>query len=154
MLGSTIDRNRRNITTQWPEAVGGRPRHHVSLDGLVADLRRTSMDPAATPSLRRTAVERLALLAGQQYDDGRPVVPVADPATWWSLAPICPTQPKGLNTTRLMPFNYRVSSLWGCESPTKTARARFVPSPRTKSLNRYGAFSGAKAAPQLCSARR
>lgn len=69
-----------------PEAIAGRPRHHVSLDGLVADLRRTAMDPEASPALRRAAVERIALLAGQQHDDGRPLVPLADPARWWSLA--------------------------------------------------------------------
>ena len=63
----------------------GRPRHHVSLDGLVADLRRTATDPAARPALREAAIERLALLAAQRDDDGHPLVPLADPRRWWGV---------------------------------------------------------------------
>jgi superfamily I DNA/RNA helicase/RecB family exonuclease len=67
-----------------PEA--GRPRDHVSLDGLVAELRRAAADPATPPSLRQAAVERLAVLAAERDAEGRPLVPLADPATWWGLA--------------------------------------------------------------------
>ena len=66
--------------------VSGRPRHQVSLDGLVAELRHVSLDPAASATLRRAAVERLAVLAAQRDPDGEPLVPLADPATWWGLA--------------------------------------------------------------------
>jgi superfamily I DNA/RNA helicase/RecB family exonuclease len=66
--------------------VSGRPRHQVSLDGLVAELRHVSLDPAASVTLRRAAVERLAVLAAQRDPDGEPLVPLADPATWWGLA--------------------------------------------------------------------
>ena len=69
------------------ERVTGRPPHPVSLDGLVAELRATAMDPRATPSLRAAAVERIALLAAQRADDGKPVVPLADPASWWGVLP-------------------------------------------------------------------
>ncbi len=71
-----------------PEAcasVAGRPRHHVSLTGLVAELRAVAMDPAASPALRRAAQERLALMAAERDDDGEPLVPLADPSTWWGI---------------------------------------------------------------------
>jgi superfamily I DNA/RNA helicase/RecB family exonuclease len=66
-------------------AVADRPRHPVSLDGLVAELRRTAMDPAASAALRKAAVERLAVLAAQVDADGRPLASLADPSTWWGL---------------------------------------------------------------------
>jgi superfamily I DNA/RNA helicase/RecB family exonuclease len=66
--------------------VSGRPRHHVTLDGLVAELRLVATDPSATATLRQAAVERLAVLAAQRGDDGDRLVPLADPATWWGLA--------------------------------------------------------------------
>jgi RecB family exonuclease len=71
-----------------PEAVArsGRPRHHVSLDGLVAELRRAAADPTTSEALRQAAVERLAVLASQRAADGRPLVPLADPSRWWGLA--------------------------------------------------------------------
>ncbi len=67
-------------------AAAGRPRHPVSLDGLVAELRRTALDPAVSAALRQAAVERLAVLAAQVDADDRPLVPLADPRTWWGLA--------------------------------------------------------------------
>ena len=60
--------------------VSGRPRHQVSLDGLVAELRLVATDPQASPTLRQAAVERLAVLAAQRDADGEPLVPLADPA--------------------------------------------------------------------------
>ncbi|MBZ5734169.1 ATP-dependent helicase [Nocardioides sp. TRM66260-LWL] len=56
-------------------AVVGRPRRPLSLDGLVAELRRTLTDPESPEPLRAAAARRLARLA--------PAVPAADPATWW-----------------------------------------------------------------------
>jgi RecB family exonuclease len=67
-------------------AVSGRPRHPVSLDGLVAELRTVAMDPASSDALRDAAVERLAVLAAQLDPDGEPLVPLADPSRWWGLA--------------------------------------------------------------------
>lgn len=57
------------------EHVVGRPRRPLSLDGLVAELRRTLADPDVEEPLREAAARRLARLA--------PQVPQADPATWW-----------------------------------------------------------------------
>ena len=62
--------------------VAGRPRRPLSLAGLVADLRRAVTDPKTTPGLRDAAARRLAGLA-QETVAGRPLVPAADPASWW-----------------------------------------------------------------------
>ncbi len=60
----------------------GRPRRPLSLAGLVGDLRRTVTDPDQPEALRRAAARRLARLAAEDVR-GRPLVPQADPATWW-----------------------------------------------------------------------
>lgn len=60
----------------------GRPPRPLSLGGLVAELRRTCADPEAGPALREAAARRLAALAAEEVD-GRPLVPTADPSTWW-----------------------------------------------------------------------
>ena len=60
----------------------GRPPRPLSLDGLVADLRRTAADASVPEPLRLAAARRLARLA-TEHVNGRPVVPAADPATWW-----------------------------------------------------------------------
>jgi superfamily I DNA/RNA helicase/RecB family exonuclease len=70
--------------------VSGRPASALSLDGLVAELRGVAADPAADQTLRAAAVERLAVLAAAHTDDGRPLVPLADPATWWGLRELTP----------------------------------------------------------------
>lgn len=62
--------------------VVGRPRRPLSLDGLVADLRRTAADPDTAPALRAAAVARIARLAVEESGD-RPLVPGADPGSWW-----------------------------------------------------------------------
>jgi RecB family exonuclease len=49
---------------------------------LVADLRRTLVDPDAQPALRDAAARRLARLAHESSGD-RALVPAADPASWW-----------------------------------------------------------------------
>lgn len=64
------------------EEVQGRPPRTLSLGGLVSELRRTAADPGATPALREAAAKRLARLAAETTGD-RPLVPLADPATWW-----------------------------------------------------------------------
>ena len=65
-----------------PRAVQGRPARPLSLDGLVAELRRTAADPETAPALRAAAVRRLARLA-RELHSGAPLAPAADPATWW-----------------------------------------------------------------------
>lgn len=60
----------------------GRPRRPLSLHGIVAELRRTVSDPDASPQLQRAAGRRLARLM-TLHDDYGPLVPAADPATWW-----------------------------------------------------------------------
>ncbi|WP_249666114.1 ATP-dependent helicase [Nocardioides faecalis] len=63
-------------------AVSGRPPRPLSLPGLVAELRRTVADPEAPEPLRQAAATRLARLAAERAGR-RPLVPAADPATWW-----------------------------------------------------------------------
>ncbi len=60
----------------------GRPVRPLSMAGLVAELRRTVADPAQPDGLRTAAAHRLARLAGERVGE-RPLVPQADPATWW-----------------------------------------------------------------------
>lgn len=64
------------------EHVVGRPPRPLSLDGLVAELRRTVADPATEQPLRAAAARRLARLA-QERVGRRALAPAADPATWW-----------------------------------------------------------------------
>ncbi|MET7799103.1 ATP-dependent DNA helicase [Streptomyces decoyicus] len=68
-----------------PQDVTGRPRRPLSVAALVAELRATTVDPAATPALREAAAERLAKLAALHDDDHHPLVPAAHPDNWWGL---------------------------------------------------------------------
>lgn len=68
-----------------PQDVTGRPRRPLSVAALVAELRATTVDPAATPALREAAAQRLAKLAGLHDDDHHPLVPAAHPDNWWGL---------------------------------------------------------------------
>ncbi|GAA0455803.1 ATP-dependent helicase [Streptomyces olivaceiscleroticus] len=68
-----------------PVDVTGRPRRPLSVAALVAELRATVVDPAASEALRTAAVERLARLASLRDDEGRPLVPAAHPYRWWGL---------------------------------------------------------------------
>jgi ATP-dependent exoDNAse (exonuclease V) beta subunit len=68
------------------EEVTHRPRRALSVAALVAELRATSVDPAASPQLREAAAERLARLAGLVDEDGLPLVPAANPNRWWGMA--------------------------------------------------------------------
>src|SRR5690606_39010155 len=63
----------------------GRPVRPLTLDGVVAHLRRTVADPETPEVLRDAAARRLAALAGEEMD-GRPLVPAADPRHWWGTA--------------------------------------------------------------------
>ncbi|MGW7359406.1 ATP-dependent helicase [Streptomyces sp. NPDC054802] len=70
---------------QEPRDVTGRPRRPLAVAPLVAELRATTVDPAASPELREAAARRLARLAALTDDDGRPLVPAAHPYRWWGL---------------------------------------------------------------------
>ncbi|MFJ3900970.1 ATP-dependent helicase [Streptomyces sp. NPDC090025] len=69
-----------------PKEITGRPRRPLAVAALVAELRATTVDPAASPELRAAAAERLARLAALTDDDGHPLVPAAHPDRWWGLA--------------------------------------------------------------------
>ncbi|MFC9792216.1 ATP-dependent helicase [Streptomyces sp. NPDC127584] len=68
-----------------PKDVPGRPRRPLAVSALVAELRATTVDPAAAPALRAAAADRLAELAALTDDDGQPLVPAAHPDRWWGL---------------------------------------------------------------------
>jgi RecB family exonuclease len=62
--------------------VEGRPARTLSIGGLVSELRRTTSDPASSEPLRAAAARRLARLASETVGE-RPLVPLADPSSWW-----------------------------------------------------------------------
>ncbi|MGW4775496.1 ATP-dependent helicase [Streptomyces filamentosus] len=68
-----------------PKDVPGRPRRPLAVSALVAELRATTVDPAASPALRDAAAHRLAELAALTDEDGQPMVPAAHPDRWWGL---------------------------------------------------------------------
>ncbi|MFD7130111.1 ATP-dependent helicase [Streptomyces sp. NPDC059894] len=68
-----------------PRDVTGRPRRPLSVAALVAELRATTVDPAASAPLREAAARRLARLAALTDEDGRPLVPSAHPYRWWGM---------------------------------------------------------------------
>ena len=68
------------------EDVSHRPRRPLAVAALVAELRATTVDPAASPELREAAAERLTRLAALTDDDGVPLVPAAHPQRWWGMA--------------------------------------------------------------------
>ncbi|MFY4723931.1 ATP-dependent helicase [Streptomyces sp. LaBMicrA B280] len=68
-----------------PKDVTGRPRRPLAVAALVAELRATTVDPAASPALREAAARRLARLAALTDEDDRPLVPAAHPSRWWGM---------------------------------------------------------------------
>jgi superfamily I DNA/RNA helicase/RecB family exonuclease len=68
-----------------PRALPGRPLRPLTLSALVAELRRTAVDPEISPRLREEAAQRLARLADATDDDGRPMVPAARSEHWWGM---------------------------------------------------------------------
>nr|NLI49098.1 ATP-dependent helicase [Propionibacterium sp.] len=71
------------------------PRLHT-LRALVAALRRAAVDETRSAELRAAAVTRLARLASAVDDEGRPLVPDADPERWWGVrAPTSLEAPRG-----------------------------------------------------------
>ncbi len=67
------------------QEVSGRPARSLSLDALVAELRRVVCDPEEPDDVRRAAADRLARLAVESVA-GRPIAPAAHPDRWWGLA--------------------------------------------------------------------
>jgi len=71
-----------------PAAVG------LSLTGLVTELRRWTLKPSVTTEERALAATELARLARLRDSAGRPLVPAADPSTWWGVAELSrPSEP-------------------------------------------------------------
>ncbi|OIK26498.1 DNA helicase UvrD [Streptomyces malaysiense] len=68
-----------------PKDVTGRPRRPLAVAALVAELRATTVDPAASDALREAAARRLARLAALTDEDDRPLVPAAHPSRWWGM---------------------------------------------------------------------
>ncbi|MEU8568486.1 ATP-dependent DNA helicase [Streptomyces pathocidini] len=68
-----------------PVDVTHRPRRPLSVAALVAELRATTVDPAASTALRDAAARRLARLAALRDEEERPLVPAAHPYRWWGL---------------------------------------------------------------------
>ncbi|MFE4534316.1 ATP-dependent helicase [Streptomyces scopuliridis] len=68
-----------------PRDITGRPRRPLAVAALVAELRATTVDPAASPALRDAAARRLARLAALGDEDGQALVPAAHPHRWWGL---------------------------------------------------------------------
>ncbi|MFJ4963675.1 ATP-dependent helicase [Streptomyces sp. NPDC088729] len=68
-----------------PRDVTGRPRRPLAVAALVAELRATTVDPAASDALRDAAAQRLARLAALTDDEGQALVPAAHPSRWWGL---------------------------------------------------------------------
>lgn len=71
-----------------PTAQAGPGLRLTTLRELVASLRAAAEDAEADPGLRQAAVDRLARLAGERDDSGRPLVPDADPDRWWGVLPL------------------------------------------------------------------
>lgn len=82
--------------------IQGRPRRPMSLEGIVAELRRTLVDEGAEPALREAAAQRLARLS-QVTSNGRQVVPAADPASWWG------TRARSVTTRPVRPLDQPIS---------------------------------------------
>jgi RecB family exonuclease len=67
-----------------PQDVSHRPRRPLAVAPLVAELRATTVDPAASAPLREAAARRLARMAALS-DEGHALVPAAHPDRWWGL---------------------------------------------------------------------
>ena len=67
-----------------PQDVTHRPRRPLAVSALIAELRATTVDPAASPALRAAAARRLAKMAALT-DDGHALIPAAHPDRWWGL---------------------------------------------------------------------
>jgi superfamily I DNA/RNA helicase/RecB family exonuclease len=73
-----------DVLATRPMSVSGRPERPLSLNGLVAALRRVAADPSQSEGMRHAAAARLARLAGERAG-ARPLAPSAEPTAWWGL---------------------------------------------------------------------
>ncbi len=103
-----------------------------TLRALVAALRVASVDPTASAELRRAAAIRLARLASEVDDEGRALVPDADPERWWGLR-----QPTSLVAARpsdaLVISPSQLSSVLACPRQFFLTREAKAEPPRTSS---------------------
>ncbi|WP_203567022.1 ATP-dependent helicase [Aestuariimicrobium ganziense] len=68
-----------------PVRLLGRPSRPLTVQGLVAELRRAATDGRSSPALRQAAASRLAVLAASDDHQGGRLAPDADPGRWWGL---------------------------------------------------------------------
>ncbi|MGC4154925.1 MAG: PD-(D/E)XK nuclease family protein, partial [Propionicimonas sp.] len=90
-------------------AVAGPP---VTPEGLVGMLRRVLVSPDSAPPRRLAAAAELAALAAERFDDDRPLVPAADPASWWGVREPSSGSRPTVGPIRLSPS--QVSALLTC----------------------------------------
>ncbi len=92
----------------------GRPKRPLSVNGLVAELRRTVADPATTPGLRSAAATRLARLASEELRQ-QPLAPAAHPDNWWGTRALSSNDVPLRATEKPVPLSASaVSSLLTC----------------------------------------
>ena len=84
----------------------------VTTGGLVGMLRRALASPDSAPPRRMAAAAELAALAAERLDDDRPLVPAADPATWWGVRELSSGSRPTAGPIRLSPS--QVSALLTC----------------------------------------
>ena len=75
-----------NHTALVGEDESAAPLPQLSVEALVAQLRRIGTDPSTTAEQRAQAARQIARLAVARDADGHPVVPAADPRSWWAVA--------------------------------------------------------------------
>ncbi|HML50937.1 MAG TPA: ATP-dependent DNA helicase [Propionicimonas sp.] len=75
----------------------------ITAPALVAELRRASADARSPAAVRAAAAIELAWLADQRDDSGDPVVPSADPGTWWGLREVSSAPQPAPKPIRLRP---------------------------------------------------
>lgn len=90
-------------------AVAGPP---VTPEGFVGTLRRVLISPDSAPPRRLAAAAELAALTAERLEDGRPLVPAADPASWWGVREISSGPRPAVGPIRLSPS--QVSALLTC----------------------------------------
>ncbi len=90
-----------------PRRIVGRPPRPLSMAGLVSELRRCVTDPETAPALRRAAATRLARLAREQTG-GHPLVPQADPGSWWGTRGLSLSEQAVRDPSRPVPISASV----------------------------------------------
>lgn len=65
--------------------ISGRTHRITTWDGLVARLRGVAQDPRSSSERHGAAVALLAEMASWRDSEGAPLVPAADPSSWWGV---------------------------------------------------------------------